>query len=226
MIALVACPMVGPLLGTCRPLQRGVFWRLVGQKRNIHGMVSDSELMKAYAGGDGRAFEELFRRYAPMLLRTMRKGLERDEDARDLVQLTFLQAHRARADYSPDRPLRPWLFTIAMNLKRQYLRSKSRKPEGALDVEVTGDGPSVEKRFAARQASNLVRQAVEKLPEALREVVVLHWFEGLPFPEVAQVLGIQVSAARVRAHRAYKALRPLMEQVGVSPEGRPQEVES
>src|SRR3954447_13908404 len=83
-------------------------------------MLTDEELMVSYKTGDAPAFAEIFRRYAPLLLRVMQHQLGRREDAHDLVQQTFLQLHRSRADFRDGASLRPWLLTIAINLKRQY----------------------------------------------------------------------------------------------------------
>jgi RNA polymerase sigma-70 factor (ECF subfamily) len=173
-------------------------------------MRSDEELMVAYVAGDASAFRELFSRHAPTLQRVMRQQLRRPEDANDLVQQTFLQLHRARNDYRPELPLRPWLYTIALNLKREYFRKHKRQREHGVDqLESLAPGvPSQENESMAAQA---VRFALERLPEAQREVIALHWFGGVPLPEVAEVVGASLSAVKVRAHRGYAAMRQILE---------------
>ena len=74
--------------------------------------------MEAYVAGDAAAFRLIFERYAPLLMRTMLRELYVREEANDLVQQTFLQLHRARADFDAGQKLKPWIFTIALNLKR------------------------------------------------------------------------------------------------------------
>jgi DNA-directed RNA polymerase specialized sigma24 family protein len=96
---------------------------------------SDEQLMAAYVAGDGAAFRVIFERYAPVLMRAMLRELYVREEANDLVQQTFLQLHRARADFDAGQKLKPWIFTIAMNLKREYFRRKKRRPERSLDAE-------------------------------------------------------------------------------------------
>lgn len=171
-------------------------------------MRSDEELMQAYIGGEVDAFSELFERYGPMLLRIMRRQL-RDDDAQELVQQTFLQMHRARNDFDMSRKLRPWLMTIAYNLKRELFRRRGRKPESALEVEPEAEdrGDIVERKSEAAR----LRRALATLPEGQREVIEMHWFEELSFPEVAEILGLTTSAVKVRAHRGYKALRATLE---------------
>jgi len=94
---------------------------------------SDEELMTAYIAGDKAAFRELFRRYTPLLQRAMARDLRSSEEANDLVQQTFLHLHRSRLDFEPGRKLKPWIFTIALNLKREFFRRSKRRFETSLD---------------------------------------------------------------------------------------------
>ena len=74
--------------------------------------------MEAYVAGDAAAFRLIFERYAPLLMRTMLRELYVREEANDLVQQTFLQLHRARADFDAGQKLKPCIFTLAINLTR------------------------------------------------------------------------------------------------------------
>ena len=88
--------------------------------------------MAAYLDGDRAAFDALFSRYAPRLRQMLGRRIARGEDVADVVQQTFLQLHRARKDFRVDAKLRPWLYTIALNLSRQYFRRQGRRPETGL----------------------------------------------------------------------------------------------
>jgi RNA polymerase sigma factor (sigma-70 family) len=168
---------------------------------------SDEQLMAAYVAGDAAAFRVIFARYAPLLLRAMLRELYVREEANDLVQQTFLQLHRARADFDPGQKLKPWVFTIAMNLKREYFRKKKRRPERSLEADSIPE-PAVAALGAARvDARRTLARVLDGLPADQREVIELHWFDGLEFPEVAAVVGASVSAVKVRAHRGYVRLR-------------------
>jgi RNA polymerase sigma-70 factor (ECF subfamily) len=176
----------------------------------VSPMCSDEELMAAYVGGDEQAFAELFRRYAPWMLRLLVRGLPSREEANDLLQQTFLHVHRARADFDTGRRVRPWVVAIALNVKREHLRRLQRRGEFQLDesehrepAATTGDPERSSE--AAR-----VRRALYRLSDAQREVLELHWFAGLPFSEIADVVGAKHSAVKVRAHRAYRELRRLL----------------
>lgn len=171
--------------------------------------AGDEELMAAWVAGDERAFEALFRRYAGPVLGVMRRGWLDAATAEDLAQQTFLQLHRARHDYRPGTPLRPWLFTIARNVKRDHLRRVLRR-DPVLDLE--GHDPGrVDEGPARLEALEGIRPAVARLPATLRRVVELHAFQNQSFAQIAELLGISRSAAKVRAHRAYRALRARLE---------------
>lgn len=172
-------------------------------------MRSDEELMAAYKAGEAAALRQLFERHGSALQRMLARDLYQPEAAKDLVQQTFLQLHRARLDFDEAKRFKPWLFTIALNLKREYFRTRSRRPElltGDSSVE-RGAPPLGQERVDARQS---VTWALGQIPGDQREVIELHWFEGLSFPEIAECLGIGAVTAKVRAHRGYTRLRALL----------------
>jgi len=168
---------------------------------------SDEELMAAYVGGDRDAFGELFGRYAAMITRTMRRQIRQPEDCNELVQQTFLQLHRARRDFDLSRKLRPWLMTIAFNLRREYFRKRMRRPEAPLEVEPVAPADDRGDIIERKEDVAKLRSALAALPDGQREVIELHWFEHISFPEIAATMGLSVSAVKVRAHRGYKAMR-------------------
>ena len=181
--------------------------------RAVH---SDEELMIAYAAGDTGAFKEIFARYQAALLRVLASQTRSSEVARDLVQLTFLHAHRARRDFDPSQKLRPWLFTIATNLRREHFRRARRKPEVSLESEGAAE-PSEGPRGQARaDAVRVLRRAMAELSAAQSEVIALHWLAGLSFHEIAEVRGTTLSATKALAHRGYLILRQVL---GADPRG-------
>lgn len=171
--------------------------------------LTDEALMAAYvAAKDRAAFEALYRRHAGKLYSFFRRTVRSDHTAQDLTQQTFLHLHRARRDYSQGRPLRPWLYTIAVNVRRQHVRTRMRRPEAPIEAAAEPvSAPTV-----STATDRLVRRALGTLPESQREVVVLHWYEGMSFAEIAEVVGASRSAVKVRAHRAYNQLRELLKE--------------
>ena len=160
--------------------------------------------MQAFAAGDAAAFGEIFARWAPALLRVTQRQLGRRADAEDVVQQTFLQLHRARRDFKPSMKLRPWLFTIALNLCRDLLRYRGRRHEVAVE-DVALAAPEPETHDV--ELKTRVRAALGGLSAEQRQVIELHWFDELPFNEIATIVGASAGAVRVRAHRGYETLR-------------------
>lgn len=170
-------------------------------------MRTDEELMQSFAAGEASAFGELFQRWAPALVRVAQRQLGARADAEDIVQQTFLQLHRARRDFKPGMKLRPWLFTIALNLCRDLQRYRGRRHETPVeDVVLVAETPEKSAREAAELQAR-VRLALAQLSAEQRAVIELHWFDELPFGEIASIVGASAGAVRVRAHRGYEALR-------------------
>jgi RNA polymerase sigma-70 factor (ECF subfamily) len=184
----------------------------------VDGSASDEALMKAYQAGDAEAHRLLFQRLAPPLLALARRQLRSEAEAEDVVQRTFLQLHRARHDFQDGARLRPWVFTIAMNLVRDTFRRRKRQRESPLELDGRRDPSAVERDPVEReQEVARVHQALASLPADQRRAIELHWLEERPFAEVARMVGASVSAVKVRAHRGYKKMRIFLETEGPLP---------
>jgi RNA polymerase sigma-70 factor (ECF subfamily) len=173
---------------------------------------ADEELMAAYVAGDAGAFERLFARLAPRVhgffLRSFRDAAVAD----DLMQVTFMKVHRAREQYRNGLKVAPWLFAVAARVRLDELRRRLRLPEDAdeealarADEEAPRDPPP------DTDLRDAVRAALARLPESQRAVIHLHRYEGLTFPEIAQVLGTTAGAVKLRAFRGYETLRKQLE---------------
>jgi RNA polymerase sigma-70 factor (ECF subfamily) len=175
------------------------------------GRLTDEELMAAYAAGERRSFAALFQRWAPRLHGFFLRALGEPAAADDLLQVTFMNVHRARRKFRPLLSLRGWLFSIAAHALQDELRRRKRVPlapeeqqEAVADTVAAEDEPvSVESRERART----LRTALERLPESQRAVLYLHRFEQMSFAEIARVLGTSEGAVKLRAFRAYERLR-------------------
>jgi RNA polymerase sigma-70 factor, ECF subfamily len=125
--------------------------------------------------------------------------------ADDLTQETFLRALRALDRFEGRSTVRTWLLTIATNLWRDHLRRK-RPVTGTPTAEACSPDAAPPEFLLRRESVQIVRQAVDRLPESLREPLMLVRLEGLKYREAAVVLGLSVGAIRMRVHRAHLAL--------------------
>lgn len=161
--------------------------------------------MTGYQDGRLEDFTELYGVLETPLKRYLWTFVRNQTTAEDLLQETFFQIHRARATYTPPRPVRPWVYAIARHVALMHLRSQRRRKESLADEELPDVPvlPEVES-FADRAT---VHRLLDELPPASREVLVLHHLLGLSFQEVGRIVGVATGTAKVRAHRAIKALR-------------------
>jgi RNA polymerase sigma-70 factor, ECF subfamily len=168
--------------------------------------------MERYADGDDSAFTEVFRELSPRIHAFLRRLSGSDDAANDLAQETFLRMHRARGSFARGHAVLPWAYAIARNCFTSHVRSpKHRARRGTVDVSdhepATGADASAEEELSARETADLVADTLARMSVLNREAFVLLRFEGLSVADAAEVLGATESAVKVRAFRAYEALR-------------------
>ena len=178
------------------------------QLRSEGDALADETLMQHFVQGDAHAFDALFARHAPAVRGYLRQLTRSQAAADDLTQQTFLSVVRSRGRFQQGARFKPWLYAIATNTARD-LRRRNHGEE----LSETGALPEEAADPAMQADSGLERQvmkALDKLPDAQREAILLHRFEGLSFSEIAVVAGVTESAVKVRAHRGYERLRELL----------------
>lgn len=169
---------------------------------------SDGELMKAYIEGDSGAFETLYRRYSPRVHGFFRRAFTDAGTAEDLLQYTFLKFHRARASFRQEEALGGWLFRIAYNLFRDELRRRGRRPVVPVDpVTLAETVHSPDEVKLPDDRVGRVRGAVDELPEAQREAILLCKYMELSHAEAARVAKCSPDAMKLRVFRALQSLR-------------------
>jgi RNA polymerase sigma-70 factor (ECF subfamily) len=169
---------------------------------------TDEELMSAWVAGDARAFEQLFARLAPRVHGFFFRSFRDESVADDLLQVTFMKVHRARAQFRPGLRLAPWLFAVAARVRVDELRRRLRLPEDAdEDVIARADEQAPRDEPLATDVRDAVRSALEALPESQRAVIHLHRYEGMTFSEIGGLLGTTAGAVKLRAFRGYETLR-------------------
>lgn len=173
------------------------------------------ELMVAYQSGSMDAFTELYRRLEGPLGRYLWTFVRNRTTADDLLQDAFLQLHRARHTYTPPRPVRPWVYAITRHVALMHLRSSRRRKESVAAEELPEVAVPAELESFADRAT--VHRLLATLPRPAQEVLILHHLLGLSFDEIGRIIGIAGGTAKVRAHRAMKALREQLDRKGGSP---------
>ncbi len=166
-------------------------------------MISDEALMLEFQRGSREAFEELFARYREPLFGFFRRRLENRERAEDLAQETFLAVIRAVTRYEPRALVRTYLYGIALKL----LAAERRKLSGKEQSAEPGEEPAVPAVNDASETSLWVRQALEKLDAAEREILMLREYEQLNYAEIAELLRLPVNTVRSRLFRSRMALK-------------------
>jgi RNA polymerase sigma-70 factor (ECF subfamily) len=178
---------------------------------------SDESLLERLRGGDRGVFGPLVRRYERELFGYLRRYLGDDDLADDVFQNTFVQVFLKIAQYEPGRPARPWLYAIATNQAIDALRRKNRRADRRADAAVAADddgeprplfellpaadpGPADHADRAEQREQ--VRAAVGRLPDLLRQVVLMAYFQGMKYRDIADALGIPVGTVKSRLHAA------------------------
>lgn len=179
--------------------------------------LTDEQLIAHYQKGRTDVFEALIERYRRELFNFLFRFCSNRTVAEDAFQETFLQVHISADSFDPDRRFKPWLFTIAANKARDLMRKKARRPAAPLDAPVGGPGGDDGQRFSDLLQADLpmpdtdlegaelaerVQGMVAQLPEHLREILLLAYFEQFSYQEIADVLQIPLGTVKSRLHTA------------------------
>jgi RNA polymerase sigma-70 factor (ECF subfamily) len=175
---------------------------------HMSGGGRSADLAIRFAARDERALTEAFDEFAGPMMAVAARLLADRRLAEEAVQQAFVQAWRAADRYDPGRPLGPWLFTIVRRAAVDAWRREQRHQGRAIDDVAPRDLPSIAPP-SLEQASDAweVRQALDTLPAAEREVVRLAHLDQLTQAEIAARLGIPLGTVKSRMHSAYRRLR-------------------
>jgi len=175
--------------------------------------LTDAELLARFRAGDECALEVLFERHEPPLYHFLLGMLRNHHQAEDALQETFIKALENCAGVQPPR-FKSWLFTVGYREAMLIKRRQKRDPQHGLDTagEQADDllGPD-ELVLNGEQAQRL-RQLLEQLPTAQREVIRARIYEGKRFREIAATQGCPLNTTLARMHDGLKRLRSLWEQ--------------
>lgn len=183
--------------------------------------ISDEQLFERYRSGETAALRALIERYHDPLLRFLTRLVGDRAGADDVFQETFLQIHNSAHTFDIDRRFKPWLFTIAANKGRDWLRRNRKRQPLALSAPLPGAGageggrtfvdlmevevPQPGERIESSERDRMVQQALDTLSDPLREILLLAYFQRLSYAQIAEDLDIPLGTVKSRLHAAVAA---------------------
>jgi RNA polymerase sigma-70 factor (ECF subfamily) len=191
--------------------------------------LSDEDLMWLLRKGNMEAFEALARRYERKLLNFLFRFVNSREQAEDLVQQTLLKVYHNRLRFRNRGKFSTWMYTIGANLARDYLRKTKHYQFVSLD-EPVGDNSNIidfyrppdEQKMTsleAKEMSEVVRMAIDRLPQDQRMAILLSHFERMSYEDIARVLNIRKGTVKSRIFRARARLKGLLTNYVLAKEG-------
>lgn len=175
--------------------------------------MGETQLIQRACQGDGRAVQALYDRYGPRVYAVVRRIAGDDESARDYAQEAWIRAIRALPTFRGDARFSTWLHRIAVNAALQAARKaeKRRRYQGPIpdDVPVAADDgdPLLEERLEA---------ALDRLPDGMRQVLVLHDVEGYTHEEIGEAMGVTAGTSKSQLFKARAKMRELLRGVAES----------
>ena len=188
---------------------------------------TDEELVARSIGGDADSFNELVLRWERPIFALAYRTIGREEDARDVCQETFLRAFRALPGFRGQAKFSSWLYRIALNLCRDWVRRERRRaivqPAGDVDLmELAAEAEpseSIEDLVARKDLARVVERAMTLLPEEQRTAIVLKEYHGLTFQEIADLVGCPLSTVKTRLYQGLTVLRRELARQSAGPKG-------
>jgi RNA polymerase sigma-70 factor, ECF subfamily len=183
---------------------------------------TDEELVARAQGGDIESFNQLIVRWERPIYALAYRVIGREEDARDVCQDAFLRAYRALPGFKGQAKFSSWLYRIALNLCRDWIRRQRRAPVSQLPEDTdatelaaeTGPVESIEDLVARRELSAIVEEAMSELSEEQRTAIILKEYHGMTFQEIADMQGCPLSTVKTRLYQGLSLLRRRLEQQG------------
>jgi RNA polymerase sigma-70 factor (ECF subfamily) len=176
---------------------------------------TDEELVARSISGDNDSFNELILRWERPIYALAYRTIGREEDARDVCQETFLRAFRALPGFRGQAKFSSWLYRIALNLCRDWVRRERRTPvvQAPEDMDLMElaaarePAESIEDLVARKAMTKAVERAMALLPEEQRTAIVLKEYHGLTFQEIADLVGCPLSTVKTRLYQGLTVLR-------------------
>lgn len=175
---------------------------------------SDEDLLVAHRAGDAQALRILIERYRGELHGFLTRLVGSRAGADDVFQEAFLQIHLSADSFDSERRFKPWLYTIAANKGRDFLRRQKRRAATSLDAPmgkdsdgtlvdlIEGDSTAPSLPLESGDEAAMVKQVVDGLPPHFREILLLSYFQKLSYAQISDSLSIPLGTVKSRLHAA------------------------
>jgi len=180
---------------------------------------TDDELIGRVRKGETRLFAELVQRYQDQVYGMTLRFVRSTGDAEDLAQEAFLRAYRGLEGFKGESRFSTWLYRITWNLCADWLRRNRRHKHAATTIDDAAGVPdgaaSVEEGYLASEAKREVHEALDRLDEKYRSVLILLYYQKLSYDQIAAILDVPVKTVETRLYRARRLLREYLQRAGV-----------
>ncbi|MCX7634239.1 MAG: RNA polymerase sigma factor [Syntrophales bacterium] len=174
----------------------------------------EQKLIARVLRGEREVFSQLVEHYGGTVYNLAYRMTGCLQEAEDVAQEVFLQAYRSLWRYDPRKRFFTWVYTIALNILRNRLKSQDRRRqrdnEGIVDAVPCAETSTPEALYLQREEDDLLDSSLHQLPQEMREVLVLRYYQGLSFAEMAAILSTSESAVKMRTYRALERLRNII----------------
>ena len=181
-----------------------------------HSEDLDQDLVRRVQQGDKSAFDLLVIKYQHKIVHLVNRYVKDPTEAQDVAQDTFIKAYKALGEFRGESAFYTWLYRIAINTAKNYLLSRTRRHSDyevdMQDAEQVENAPQLkdietpENQLMNDQIIEVIKSAIDKLPEEMRIAIMLREFEGMSYEEIAEAMDCPIGTVRSRIFRAREAI--------------------
>ncbi|MEJ2483280.1 MAG: sigma-70 family RNA polymerase sigma factor [Gemmatimonadota bacterium] len=169
--------------------------------------MTDARLLQAARAGDARAMESLYREHSGRVYSVVRRLVGDDHLAEDVSQEAWVRAFEKLGSFRGEAAFGTWMHRLAVNTALNQLRRRKRRPDVESAAEPPSSGPEPDDRILNQR---VLGQALDRLPDGYRKVLVMHDVEGMTHDEIAEKLGVAVGTSKSQLHKARARMRDLL----------------